>query len=181
MSKTQPRAIDETAISPELDAAIRRNLCRSHPDGAETFQHTRSWHGSFPSYSVILEEGGEVVAHVGVVDRTIAVGGVPLRAAGVQNVFVVPEARGRGLSAVIMELSMREAAARGYDVGLLFCVHALEKVYAACGWINLGERETVRVEDGRELPIPGKNIAMFHPLAVKEFPGGLIHLRGNDW
>jgi hypothetical protein len=76
---------------------------------------------------------------------------------------------------------MHEAGRRGFDMGLLFCVPKLEKVYLDCDWRSLGPREVVRVEDGREIPIPAKNIAMFYALSVTAFPDGLIHLCGNDW
>jgi hypothetical protein len=63
----------------------------------------------------------------------------------------------------------------------LFCVPALEKVYARTGWRTLSARRITRVEDGMDMPLPGGNIAMFHPLALAEFPEGDIRLRGNDW
>jgi GNAT superfamily N-acetyltransferase len=122
-----------------------------------------------------------VVAHTGVVDRTITVGGTPLRVAGVQNVFVLPEFRGQGLSAKVLQTAMAEAGRRVFDCGLLFCVPQLEKVYAPHGWQGLGWREVIRVQEGRETSIPDKNIAMFYPLRVAVFPKGLVHLQGNDW
>ncbi len=69
-----PRVINEVDMPADLDAIIRQNLCRAHPAGAATFKETRSWHESYPIFSIILEEAGDVIAHVGVVDRTIAVG-----------------------------------------------------------------------------------------------------------
>lgn len=184
-----PRVINEPDMPADLDAIIRRNLCRAHPAGAETFKDSRSWHDSHPVYTIVLEEAGDVVAHVGVVERTIAVGdGRPegsgvakLRSAGIQNVYVLPEFRGKGLSRPVMDLSMAEAGARGYEIGFLFCKPELEKVYVACGWINLGVRKIIRVDQGREIEMAGRNIAMFYPLSIKEFPEGIIHLRGNDW
>jgi hypothetical protein len=35
--------------------------------------------------------------------------------------------------------------------------------------------------DGKNVPIPGKNIAMAKELAGTPFPSGDIHLRGADW
>jgi hypothetical protein len=81
-----------------------------------------------------------------------------------------------------MTRSMEEALARRFGCGLLFCVPQLEPLYRHCGWITLDERDVVRIDDtGSEVPLPGKNIAMFHPLRVQVFPPGRIHLRGNDW
>ena len=173
--------IDEAEMSPSLDAAIREGLCLCFPADAAVFGQTRAWHGSRPEFSVVLREAERVVAHVGVVDRTIRVGETSLRVAGVQNVFVLPEHRGRGLSGQVLQAAMAQAAARHFEGGLLFCVPRLEKVYAACGWHGLGVREVVRTEDGRDISIPDKNIAMFYPLQISVFPAGLVHLRGNDW
>ena len=172
---------DETAIPPDLDARIRQGLCTCFPKDADVFVRTRAWHGSRPEYTVVAEDAGRVVAHAGVVARTVTVGPVMLRAAGVQNVFVAPEYRGRNLSAEVLRCAMKEAAGRDFDAGLLFCMPELEGVYTGCGWRGLGPRAIVRIAEGRELPLPGGNIALFYPLRVADFPDGVIHLRGNDW
>ncbi len=175
------RIIDEREMSAGMDEQIRRALCICFPKDEAVFSQTRKWHDSGPAYSVVAQEQTRVVAHVGVVDRKLTVGDTWLRVGGVQNVFVLPDCRGRGLVDEVMAASMEEAQRRDYDCGLLFCVPELEKVYRRCGWITLGDREVIRVEAGQELPLPGKNIAMFFPLRVREFPRGTIHLRGNDW
>jgi GNAT superfamily N-acetyltransferase len=180
-SPVSPRLIDETGMPPLLDAAIRASLCDCFPADTAVFHQTRAWHGSKPSFTVLLEKQNRVIAHVGVVDRTIRAGDTPLRVAGVQNVFVLPGFRGQGLSSQVLRTAMAEAARRDFDGGLLFCVPQLEKVYAPHGWQGLGWREVIRVEEGREIPIPDKNIAMFNPLRIAVFPDGRIHLQGNDW
>ena len=177
----QLRLIDETEMPPRLDEQIRAGLCVCFPADVAVFRHTRAWHGSPPEFSAVLEDAGRVVAHAGVVKREITVAGAPLLVAGVQNVFVLPEHRGQGLSARVLQAAMAEAGCRGLDCGLLFCVPKLTPIYARCSWHDLGERQVIRVEEGREVPIPGKNTAMFYPLRVAAFPTGLIHLRGNDW
>ncbi len=173
--------VNETDMSPGLDAKIREGLCLCFPADAPVFQQTRAWHGSKPSYSIVLEEDNQVLAHVGVVDRMITVSDIGLHVAGVQNVFVRPEHRGKGLFGQVMRAAMSGAVRRDFDCGLLFCVPELEKVYAPWGWRGLGVREVIRIEDGREIPIPGKNIALFYPIRITHFPGGLVHLQGNDW
>jgi len=57
----------------------------------------------------------------------------------------------------------------------------LEKVYAKCGWRLLPEREIIRIdENGKNIPLPAKNITMFFPLKLQAFPEGTINLQGND-
>ncbi len=81
-----------------------------------------------------------------------------------------------------MNAAMSEANRRAVDVGLLYCIPRLHDVYARCGWQRLPETRIIRVdENGTNVPLPDKNIAMFHPLRIRHFPAGIIHLRGNDW
>ncbi|MGA2064466.1 MAG: GNAT family N-acetyltransferase [Thermoguttaceae bacterium] len=173
--------VDEARMPPDLDERIRAALCACFPADRAVFHRTRAWHGSPPQYSAVLEDAGRVIAHAGIVRRTITVGGAPLLVAGVQNVCVLPECRGQGLSDRVLQAAMDEARRRGFDCGLLFCVPALGPLYARGGWQGLGPREVVRVEEGREVPLSGENVAMFYPLRIAAFPGGPIHLCGNDW
>jgi GNAT superfamily N-acetyltransferase len=177
----KPAIIDEAQMPPGLDEQIRAALCTCFPADRAVFSRTRAWHGSPPQYSVVLEDAGRVTAHAGIVQRTITVGGSPLRVAGVQNVCVLPECRGQGLSGRVLQAAMDEACGRGFDCGLLFCVPALGPLYVGGGWQALGPREIVRIEEGRRLPLPGENVALFYPLRVAQFPAGPIDLCGNDW
>ena len=176
------RTVPEEEMTPELDVAIRRGLVISFPEDAEVFSQTRAWHGSAPAFSVVLEHEGEVIAHMGVVDRVISAGGHALRVAGIQNVFVLPEFRRRGLTTALMEAAMREAAARNFDLGLLFCAPEIQRVYSRSGWLALDPRPTLRVdENGNPVELPDKSLAMFYPLRQPSFPQGVLHLGGNDW
>lgn len=169
-------------MSPELDEAIRAGLCICFPNDAAVFSQTRAWHGSAPAYSVVVEQDHQVIAHVGVVQRTLRVGSGPLSIAGVQNVFVLPDHRGRGLADRIMTAAMDQALRRRIDVGLLFCLPTLERLYRRLGWLALGQREVWATHSAgqRYRPDP-KNVLMFHPLLRRDFPAGPIDLCGDDW
>jgi len=175
-----PRIIDESQMPQDLDVRIRAALCSAFARDAAIFSQSRAWHGSGPAFSAVIEDAGAVVAHVGVVDRTLHIGQQSYRAAGVQNVCVMREYRGRGLSDAVMRASMDEARRRGFDLGLLFCYPAIEKVYARTGW-RLADRAVVRQEDGKTLPLPEGNVAMWLPMCLTELPQGTIDLCGNDW
>lgn len=181
MNMNDCRVVNESEMTESLDAAIRRGLCLAFPADAAVFGETRVWHGSGPAFSLVMEDGEAVIAHVGVVDREVTVGERPLRVAGIMNVYVDSSRRGTGLGPKIMGAAMAEAARRGFDAGLLFCLHRLAKFYASLGWRALPGRETTRVDAGREIPLPEKNAPMYFPLRMKAFPDGAIHLRGNDW
>lgn len=176
-----PRIVDEQAMTPDLDARIRAGLCICFPKDRDTFSQSRAWHGSNPAFCAVVEEAGEVIAHVGVVDRTVRIADSPVRVAGVMNVFVLPSRRGLRLSDLATAAAMAEAAKRGFDLGLLFCTQPLVGVYSRMGWI-LADNPVVRVEGGVEYPLPEGNFPMFLPLRQQAIPtGSIIHLCGNDW
>ena len=116
-----PRIVLETSITPAEDAAIRAALCLCFPADREVFSQTRAWHGTFPTWSIIVEHQDQVIAHVGIVEREILVGVDRVRAAGIQNVLVVPEHRKTNLFRQIMSVAMEEARRRDIDLGILFC------------------------------------------------------------
>jgi len=178
----QLRIIDEACMDRATDMAIRDGLCVCFPANRDVFAQTRAWHGSAPAFTVLLEDDRRIIAHVGVVQRTIRVGEADLAIAGVQNVFVLPGFRGRGLADRVLAVAMADAMWRRLDAGLLFCLPALEKVYARCGWKTL-PRRTVHATraTGERYVLDDRNIMMFFPLLAREFPAGEIDLRGDDW
>jgi GNAT superfamily N-acetyltransferase len=176
------RVVPEEKMEAALDAEIRRCLCICFPPDVDVFSQTRKWHGCGPAWSVVLEEGPNVIAHLGAVERTVDADGELLRVAGLQNVFVLPEYRGKGYADKILEASMVEAARQGYDCGLLFCIPRIVDVYARCGWKTMPEVDVVRLDDdGQEKPLPGVNVGMYYPLKRQHLAPRRIHLRGNDW
>jgi len=176
------RILKEEAIDGALNKKILGCLQKAFPDGVLNFKESRYWHGSVPAWTVLLEEENSIIAHVGIVERSITAGKETIRIAGLQNVCVAPEHRGKNLSNMVVKASMDEAMRLNIDFGLLFCIKQIEKIYACGGWKTLHERTVVRVEaDGREISIPEKNIVMYYPLVKKNFPEGNIHLQGNDW
>lgn len=174
------RIASESALDSRTDAAIRTALCVGFPADREVFARTRAWHGSSPAWSVWLEDDGTVIAHAGVVDRTVLAGEAAVRVAGVQNLCVVPDYRGRGFCKRVMEAAMDEAARRGHQCGLLFCTAALGTIYERLGWRFL-DRAVTRIDSGRPLPLPEGNRPMVYPLSLRAMPPGPIDLQGNDW
>jgi len=175
--------IDESRMPLDLDLAIRETLAICFQKDADYFSKQRGWHGSMPFYTVYMQDDdGKVVAHASVVDRTIRVGMTPLRIAGVQNVAVLPQCRGTGMSERIMNEAVAEAFRRVFDGGLLFCFAKLVKVYEACGWSIVENRRVIRIdENGNEVALPEGSLPMWHALLRVDLPDGDIHLQGNDW
>ena len=177
-----PRVVPEKSLTAAEDAAIRVALCRCFPVDREIFAETRAWHGTLPTWSILVEHEQIVVAHAGIVEREILIGNQRVRAAGIQNVLVVPEHRKSNLFRQVMSLAMEEAHRRELDLGILFCTADLARIYAWVGWQLLKGRSVVRVdEQGHFQPLPEKNVTMVYPLRRADIPPGDIHLLGNDW
>ncbi|MEO7298203.1 MAG: GNAT family N-acetyltransferase [Verrucomicrobiota bacterium] len=175
------RCIEEVDVKPSLDLAIKNFLCVCSPEGISAFSKTRYWHGSKPTYSFLGEIDGKILAHVGVVTRQIRVGAEQIDIAGIQNLAVHPESRGRGFAQQIMTAAMDEAARREIPFGLLFCVAKLERFYNSLGWRTRVGKPTMLDSHGNRVPIPEKNSCMFKNLRAATFPSGEIFLQGADW
>jgi predicted N-acetyltransferase YhbS len=175
------RVLKELEIDEALDAAIRQMLVSCFPRDKSVYSHTRVWHGSTPAFTVLIEKAGQVVAHLCLIDRVIRVADQQLRVAGVGNVCVLPDYRGKGLSGRILKAAMKYAGQAGFDWGLLFTSEGVKKVYARNGWRLLPNVIVIRVENGQKIERPPEAVTMVYPLKLAEFPAGVVHLQGNDW
>lgn len=177
------RTIPEREMDSALDGRIRAMLCICFPKACEVFAKSRAWHGSAPSWTVIVEEDeGIVCGHLGIVDRVIQVGGKSLRVAGIQNVCVLPGWRGKGVATRVLEAAVKLMCDRGFDAGLLFCTTELTRFYVAGGWRLIEETSVMRTnDDGANARLPEGSNAMWMPARTATWPEGDIHLCGNDW
>jgi GNAT superfamily N-acetyltransferase len=175
------KVILDEDVDPVTDRAIKRGLCTAFPADVAVYRKTRAWNGYDPAINAVIMESDRVVAHAAAIDKIISLGRSEVRAAGIMNVFVLPEYRNRGLARRVVDAAMAEASRQDYDCGLLFCKEWLEKVYEPMGWKTISGRTITRVVKGRELPMREHIIAMFFPLRLRELPPGDIHLLGNEW
>ena len=173
--------LEEDQISPTMDRAIRDLLCECFPADSDVFPHTRYWNDLAPEYTVVCESGQQVVGHLAITVRTITSAGKPIRVAGPLSVAVAVGQRGAGLSRRLMDEAFAEAVRRRVPFGLLFCVPELEPLYSSMGWQHTDQPVTMRDEQGRSVPLPRKNNAMFIELGNDSFPRGPLDLRGRDW
>jgi GNAT superfamily N-acetyltransferase len=181
MKPMQARIVEEIEISEKLDDAIRKTLAVCFPHHKDVYSKTHYLNDLKPVFSVVIEDGCSVIAYVGVIDRIVKVGGKEYRAAGVQNVCVLPKYRGRRLSDGVLKAAMQEAQAHRFDFGLLFTRHNIKQVYVRNGWIEIMYRKFTRTENAVNIEMPPESIKMYYPLAVKDFPTGDVDLLGNKW
>ena len=76
---------------------------------------------------------------------------------------------------------MKQAMSRNFDVGLLFCLPQLENLYRRMGWTKIESNVYMTNLKNEKVSISAKNITMFYPLKIQDFPAGDIDLAGLDW
>ena len=125
----------EICATRQLPAADRQRLDDMLNRAFGDDEIGRQYYWSDNDWNVWLRSGDEIVSHVGIVDRTITVGGRPLRVGGVGAVATASEWRRRGYARQLMEA----AAAFLRDelhvpAGLLICGEETAPYYGRLGW-----------------------------------------------
>jgi hypothetical protein len=130
-------------------------------------------------WRVTLWLDGELVSHVGLVRRTIDVGGRPLDVGGVGWVGTLAERRLGGLASRTMRRAqefMREEL--GVEFGLLVTSQPTAPFYEKLGWSIVPGPLSFDQPSG---PVVWPRVAMAFPAGRSAWPGGPIDLRGLLW
>jgi aminoglycoside 2'-N-acetyltransferase I len=127
-------ARDRAAIRSLLDAAY----------GGDFSDH--DWTHACGGAHLIVEAGGDPVAHASVVARTVDVAGRPLRAGYVEAVAVQPALRGTGIGSAVMRTA-GELIARDFELGVLSTGEW--RFYERLGWERWRGPTSVRRADGQ--------------------------------
>jgi GNAT superfamily N-acetyltransferase len=128
---------------------------------------------------VMVYRDSMLVAHVGLLRRTVAVGGMGVTVAGFGGVLTHARHRGLGLG----HFAMREAEkyARTVllaDFGMLFCREALLPWYGAMNWTRLDGSVWVEQAAGEiRMPLP----CMVNTFGAAPWPGGEVRLGCYPW
>ncbi len=144
------------ALSPDLRAAMARMMARTFRGGSTP---GREW--AAPTYHFLLVDGAEVIGHVGVHRRAIAVGGREWTVAGIALVGVVPQLRGQGRGSRLMAFAQETLRAQGRDdLGLLVTSADRLGYYGRLGWeripgpVSYRDRGAMKVETTPVLLLP---------------------------
>jgi nodulation protein A (NodA) len=177
------RIIEEIEISPKIDQEIRDGLCRCFPENTKIFSITRAWNGVSPVFSVLGSNDNNLIAHIGVISRKILINNKEeLTIFGLQNVFIIPEFRAKGLLNIIMQKLLIRVKEMRFDYGILFCKPELEKTYSKFYWQRLSNNRMFLLNnESIKTPLPKRHIAMIYPLIHSHFPIGDIDLQGSTW
>jgi predicted GNAT family N-acyltransferase len=127
----------------------------------------------------LLDVGGELVSHVGLVERTVAVGAKPVRVAGVGAVVTHGDHHGKGYASALLN------HAHGFmtnewrvPFGMLFCRDALVSFYARHGWTTVHDEVLVE-QPPRKVVLPLR--VMTFSTAGAGWPNGPVDLNGLPW
>lgn len=128
----------------ELEA-LHRRLVEWFGDDPEQALTAEDWEHALGGIHVLVEDDGLLVAHAAVVERTIEVGGRPLRTGYVEAVAVRPDRRGEGLGSRAME-DAGAIVRDGFELGMLGT--GVQPFYERLGWQLWRGRSGVREVGG---------------------------------
>ena len=180
--------IEESRITPGLDASIRGILAECFPASAEKFNGRRAWYLLPPSFSVVYRCDEEVVAHAAIVPRLLspsdACSGLQsdgVTAASIHGVSVGPQHRGLGLSRQLLRTAVTEARHRGFDFGILFCQPELERFYNDLGWQRAPHKVVILDREGEVAsPMTSRSFPMSIELTSRTFPDVPLFMRRGE-
>ena len=148
----------------------------------EAFQNDefgRAFRWADNDWSLLMEAQGELVSHVGLVERTITADGLPVRVGGVSAVATASAWRRRGLARQLVERAAGFMRAElRLDFGLLICGDDMIPFYDRLGWrVTPGPLWVDQPQGKVRMP----TTIMTLPLAGRPWPGGTIDLCGLPW
>ena len=122
---------------------------------------------------------GRLVSQVGVLDRTIQVGGQSLSIAGVGGVATHPEFQRRGFAEVLLQAAVEQMRQRGsYDFAMLFCEPKMIPYYAKRGYTQIHNPIYI-LQGGQRVLFEDYEKVL--PLSGKSWPEGDVDVNGPPW
>jgi len=123
--------------------------------------------------------GGRLVSQLGVVDRTIYIGGQSLSIAGIGGVATHPDFQRRGFAAIVLQAAAEQMRRLGgYDFAMLYCNPKLIPYYAKSGYrqaLNL----IYILQYGQRVLFNDHQMVL--PLSGKPWPEGDVDVNGPPW
>jgi len=130
---------------------------------------------------ILVKRDGQIITHVGIVERIGAVNGQPVRLGGIGGVATRVEYRGRGLAQMAMEKAavfMRDELR--VEFGLLICGQPRVPYYSKLGWQSVPGPMRFDQPQGK-VTFDDSTKIMVLPCVKKDWPPGVIDLCGVPW
>jgi RimJ/RimL family protein N-acetyltransferase len=130
-------------------------------------------------WNVLVYVGNVLASNVEIVERTVTVGGQPVRVGGIGGVATLPEYRGRSLAtqAMIAAAKFMEDEL-GLEYGLLITSTRRETFYKGLGWQVISEPAYFDQPSGK---IQNEGITMSLSMAGKFWPPGMVDFCSLPW
>ncbi|MFJ8025233.1 GNAT family N-acetyltransferase [Streptomyces sp. NPDC096311] len=120
-----------------------------------------------------IRQKDRLVAHAGLLQLPMMIGGVSTQVVGVGGVAVAPDLRGQGLARSVVSAALDHARTLGPEFGLLFCRPPLVTLYRRLGWRTLeGDVQVDQPEGPVIMPLQ----TMWTPLRDSTWPTGQVRL-----
>jgi aminoglycoside 2'-N-acetyltransferase I len=140
--------LPDVRISAELgerEEAELRTLCELAWIAKGSEFRASDWRAALGGTHFVVADGGAVVAHAAVVDRTLEWDGRPLRTGYVEAVATLPGRQGQGLASAVMH-AVNAYVDERYELGALDT--ATPGFYERLGWVRWPGRTGVRTPEG---------------------------------
>lgn len=163
--------VDET-----LDRQLRTllSVCFTKP-GDEVFAEHR-YYRQMPQHRwLVRDAAGVPIAHVAVHDKTIGTSAGQLPIAGIAEVCVHPDYRGRGLVKRMLAAAHEWMARRDYAFSVLFGNPA---VYSSSGYRSISNELRMTDPATGEVTVAAQANAMIRPAKRSDWPAAQIDLHG---
>jgi len=169
----------EIRAASELSAAERQQI---HEVDRQAFPSPDPYgymEWSAHHWHVLVKIDGQYVSQVGIVERTGAVNGQPVKLGGIGGVGTLLEWRRRGLAQRAMEKAaqfLRDEL--DVEFGLLICNRPMLPYYRKLGWQVVEGPLTFDQPQGK---VTFPDVTMVLPCTKKDWPPGVIDLCGLPW
>jgi aminoglycoside 2'-N-acetyltransferase I len=150
----------EAATPPELRAQVVALQHQAWPraDAAARSSVTLTHDPALHPRSMLLVEGGRVLAALDILSKELVHAGRRYRAGGLSTVVTRREARGRGYGRRLVAAARQAMAAENLDLGLFTCDRPLQGFYERAGWQSLPG--AVLIGGTRSCPFPSDQPGM---------------------
>jgi len=168
--------IEDQAVDAILDQQLRTLLSTCFTKPCDAVFRDRRYFSEPPRWRWFMRgDNGELIAHVAMHDKTIGTTTGDVRIAGIAEVCVHPQQRGRGLVCELLATAHTYLASHDIPFAVLY---GEKKVYSSSGYQNISNPiRVLKPETGAWLVEPTEWV-MVKPLAQREWPAGLVDLRG---